>query len=185
MSKSGCPFDLQPVSPVSFIGHDAPTLAALMHRGIRFKKMTTKRSKATPSVAAATLAQAFKVKSLVIFIIPISAYTHTILSGRIDHNWNIIGNFALHRILLFLMNFQKYFLPLYSTCKIFILHTICSKKPVYRQEPKMFKHRVSMPPSQQPLRPKSNARPQKIPRPSQAQPKRQKAAPSSPPQLAP
>ena len=32
-----------------------------MHRGIRFKKMTTKRSKTTPSVAAATLAQAFKV----------------------------------------------------------------------------------------------------------------------------
>ena len=109
MSKSGQPFDLQPVSLISLIGHEAPTLAALMHRGIRFKKMTTKRSKATLSVAAATLAQALKVKSLIIFIIPISAYTHTILSGCIDHNWNVIGNIALHRVLLILMNFKKYF----------------------------------------------------------------------------
>jgi len=91
------------------IGHDAPSLAALMHRGTRLKKMTTKRSKATPLVAAATLAQAFKVKILNYFIMLISAHTYTILSGCINHNWNIIGNFVPHRILLLLMNFGKYF----------------------------------------------------------------------------
>ena len=64
MSRSGRPFDLRPVSPISSIGYNAPTLAALMHRGAHFKKMTTKRSKASPSVVAATLAQAFKVKTL-------------------------------------------------------------------------------------------------------------------------
>jgi hypothetical protein len=48
--------------------------------------MTTKRSKATPSVAAATLAQAFKVKTLITLIMSIPVYTHTIFSGCIDHN---------------------------------------------------------------------------------------------------
>jgi len=64
MSKSGRPFDLRPVSLISPIGYNAPTLAALTHRGARFKKMTTKRSTSTPSVAAATLAKAFKVTIL-------------------------------------------------------------------------------------------------------------------------
>jgi len=32
-----------------------------MHRGVRLKKVTTKRTKVSPSVAASTLAQAFKV----------------------------------------------------------------------------------------------------------------------------
>jgi len=64
MNKSGRPFDLWLVSPVSLIGHNAPSLAARMHQDINFKKMTTKRSKATPTVAAATLAQAFKIKIL-------------------------------------------------------------------------------------------------------------------------
>jgi len=86
MSKSGWPFDLQPVSPISPIGHNAPTLPTLTHQGARFKKMTTKRSKATPSVAAATLAQAFKVKTLITLIMSIPVYTHTIFSGCIDHN---------------------------------------------------------------------------------------------------
>jgi hypothetical protein len=38
-------------------------LAALMHRGVRFKKITTRRVKTSPSVAATILAQAFKVNS--------------------------------------------------------------------------------------------------------------------------
>jgi len=86
MSKSGPPFNLRPVSPISPIGHNAPTLAALTHLGARFKKMTTKRSKATPSVAAATLAQAFKVRTLITLIMSISAYTYTIFLGCNDHN---------------------------------------------------------------------------------------------------
>jgi len=49
------------------IGKNAPSLAALMHRGVRFKKITTKRAKTSPSVAAAALAQAFKVESFYLF----------------------------------------------------------------------------------------------------------------------
>jgi len=64
VSKSGPPFDIRPASPISLIGHNTLSLAALMPQGIRFKKMTTKRSKATPLVAAATIAQAFKVNPL-------------------------------------------------------------------------------------------------------------------------
>jgi len=44
------------------IGNNAPSLATLMHRGVCFKKITTKRAKTSPSVAAAALAQAFKVE---------------------------------------------------------------------------------------------------------------------------
>jgi hypothetical protein len=36
-------------------------LAAIVHRGIRLKKVTTKKTQIPPSVAASTLAQAFKV----------------------------------------------------------------------------------------------------------------------------
>jgi TolB-like protein/DNA-binding SARP family transcriptional activator len=63
VSRSGRPIDLLPSGPISLIGHNAPSLAALMHRNIRFKKTTTKRLKVSPSVVAATLAQAFKVNS--------------------------------------------------------------------------------------------------------------------------
>jgi len=49
------------------IGNNAPSLAALMNRGVRFKKITTKRVKTSPSVAAAALAQAFKVESFYLF----------------------------------------------------------------------------------------------------------------------
>jgi hypothetical protein len=49
------------VSPISPIGHDAPTLAALSHQGTRFKKITTKHSKVTTSATAATLVKAFEV----------------------------------------------------------------------------------------------------------------------------
>jgi len=74
--------------------HNAPSLAVLMHRNVCFKKTTTKRSKASPSVAAATLAQAFKVK-LFNFLssAPIPFHTHIILSGHIGRNRNFIGNF--------------------------------------------------------------------------------------------
>jgi len=49
------------------IGNNAPILAALMDRGVRFKKITTKRAKTSPSIAAAALAQVFKVESLYLF----------------------------------------------------------------------------------------------------------------------
>jgi hypothetical protein len=42
-----------------------------MHRGVRLKKVTTKRTKISPSVAASTLAQAFKVTVQTLSSIPI------------------------------------------------------------------------------------------------------------------
>ena len=62
VSRSGRLMDLLQWGPISLIGHNAPSLATLMHRNICFKK-TTKQSKVSPSVAAATLAQTFKVNS--------------------------------------------------------------------------------------------------------------------------
>jgi len=67
VSRSGKPIELLPSGPISLIGNNAPSLAALMHRGVRFKKITTKRTKTSPSVAAAALAQAFKVENFFIF----------------------------------------------------------------------------------------------------------------------
>ena len=61
VSGSGKPIELLPSGPISLIGNNAPTLAAIMHRGVRLKKVTTKWVKISPSVAASTLAQAFKV----------------------------------------------------------------------------------------------------------------------------
>ena len=61
VSRSGKPIDLFPSGPISSIGNNAPTLAAIMHRGVRLKKVTTRRTQISPSVAASTLAQAFKV----------------------------------------------------------------------------------------------------------------------------
>ena len=61
VSRSGRPIELLPSGPISLIGNKAPTLAAIMHRGVRLKKVTTKRTKTSPSVAATALAQAFKV----------------------------------------------------------------------------------------------------------------------------
>jgi len=94
-SKSGRPIKLPPSGLISLISHNAPSLAALMHRNIRFKKTTTKRSKASASVAAATLAQAFKVNFLIIiaFYMPNSSHTHFIFSGYIGYNGNLIRNF--------------------------------------------------------------------------------------------
>ena len=161
MSKGGRPFDLRPISSVSLIGHNAPSLATLMHRGVRFKKMTSKRSKATPSVAATTLTQAFKVNPQLIPVIPISTYTYTILSGCIDHNRNVIGNFALYQTLLFLINFRN--IPF-----AFILNsqnlTSCSSKPAHQQGSKVFNHRVPMPPNQQPGKLNPREKPLQAPR---------------------
>jgi len=61
ISRSGRLIELLPSRPISVIGNNAPSLAALMHQNVRFKKITTRRSKTSPTFAAATLAQAFKV----------------------------------------------------------------------------------------------------------------------------
>jgi len=61
VSRSGKPIELLPSGPISLIGNNAPSLAALMHRNVRFKKITTRRPKTSPTVAAATLAQALQV----------------------------------------------------------------------------------------------------------------------------
>jgi len=63
VSRSGKPIELLPSGLISLIGNNAPSLAALMHRNMRFKKIASKRAKTSPSVAAAALAQAFKVNS--------------------------------------------------------------------------------------------------------------------------
>jgi len=80
-----------------------------MHRNVRFKKTNTKWSKASQSVAAATLEQAFKVK-LFKFLLsaPILSHTHITLSGHIGHSRNFIGNF------IFQQNFISILLCLYS-----------------------------------------------------------------------
>ena len=71
VSRSGKPIKLLPSGPISLIGNNAPTLAAIMHRGVRLKKVTTKRTRTSPSLAATTLAQAFKVNSQALQLIPI------------------------------------------------------------------------------------------------------------------
>jgi len=63
VSRSGRAIELLPSGPISLIGNNAPSLAALMHRGVRFKKITTRRAKTSSSVAATALEQAFKVNS--------------------------------------------------------------------------------------------------------------------------
>jgi len=70
-SRSGRPIELLPSGPISLIGNNAPTLATIMHRGVRLKKVTTKRTKISPSVAATALAQAFKVICQILQLIPI------------------------------------------------------------------------------------------------------------------
>jgi len=66
VSRSGRPIEL-PSGPISLIGNNAPSLVALMHRGARFKKITIKRTKTSPSVAAAALVQVFKVENFYLF----------------------------------------------------------------------------------------------------------------------
>ena len=60
VSRSGKPIDLFPSGPISSIGHNAPTLASIVHRGVRLRKVTTRRTHTSPTVAAPTLARAFK-----------------------------------------------------------------------------------------------------------------------------
>ncbi|XP_066378772.1 uncharacterized protein [Miscanthus floridulus] len=64
VSKNGKPFNLQPVSLISPIGYNAPTLTALTHQKIRTKTITFKSklatARATPSAVATTLVKAFK-----------------------------------------------------------------------------------------------------------------------------
>jgi len=71
VSRSGKPIELLPSGLISLIGNNAPTLAAIMHRGVCLKKVTTKRTKTSPSVAASTLAQAFKVNFRILLLIQI------------------------------------------------------------------------------------------------------------------
>jgi len=83
VSRSGRPIELLPSGPISLIGNNAPTLAAIVHRGMRLKKITIKRTKTSPSVAATALAQAFKVNSQILQLIPIPfLYLHN-FSGHI------------------------------------------------------------------------------------------------------
>jgi len=83
VSRSGKPIELLPSGPISLIDNNAPTLATLMHRGVRLKKITTKRTKTSPSVAATALAQAFKVNYQILQLIPIPfLYLHN-FSGHI------------------------------------------------------------------------------------------------------
>ena len=83
-----------------------------MHRCVRFKKITTRRSKTSPSVAAATLAQAFKVDFQFPLLILIPSYTHTIISQYIGCYGNIIGNFSVQQdfinTLLYLYSWDFY-----------------------------------------------------------------------------
>ena len=71
VSRSGKLIELLPSGPISLIGNNSPSLAAIMHRGVRLKKVSTKRTKASPSVAASTVAQAFKVNFQILLPIPI------------------------------------------------------------------------------------------------------------------
>ena len=113
--------------------------------------MTTKRSKATPSVAAATLAQAFKVKTL-----NCPHYTnsglHLHFCFRVYIS-TITGTSSVTSLCTkyFILNeFYKYFPAFIPNSQNFCAS--CSSKLVHWQGPKMFTHRVPMPPSQQPVK---------------------------------
>ena len=65
-----------------------------MHRGVRLKKVTTRRTKTSPLVAATSLAQAFKVKFLILQLIPIPflylvALVLTKLLTVVSTHWHI------------------------------------------------------------------------------------------------
>ena len=123
ISRSGRPIDLLPSGPISLIGHNASSLAALMHRNIRFKKTTTKRSKVSPSGAAATLAPAFKVNSQFS-----SSYRfHPILTSSCQGTSTATGissvtmSYTKHSAF---SNLNNIFLLLYLTHRILIFVTI-------------------------------------------------------------
>ena len=93
VSRSGRPIELLPSGPISLIGNSAPSLAALIHRGVCFKKITTRRTKTSPSVAAKTLGQAFKLNSWPLQFIPtLFLHLHN-FSGHIGWHGNLIANF--------------------------------------------------------------------------------------------
>jgi len=82
VSRSGKPIDLFPPGPISSIGHNAPTLATIVHRGVRLKKVTTRRTHTPPTVAASTLAQAFKaiVKPFLFILITFTSATFVFIN---------------------------------------------------------------------------------------------------------
>jgi hypothetical protein len=71
MSRSGKPFNLRLDSPISPIGYNAPTLAALTFQRTRPKTITSRSklatARATPLAAATSLIKAFKVITSFIF----------------------------------------------------------------------------------------------------------------------
>ena len=161
VSRSGRLIDLLPSGLVSLIGHNAPSLAVLMHQNIRFKKTTTKRSKVSPSVAAATLAQSFKVNSqfslsywfhpiLTLFIHGASAAIETSSVTMYHTKHSALSNF--NNFPAFISNPQNF--------------NLCDNSLVHRQRPKVLDHRVPMPPSPVKLHPRERA--QKVPRLSQS-----------------
>ena len=75
ISRRGRPIELLQSGPISLISRNAPSLATLMYHNVCFKKIT-KWSKASPSVAAATLAQAFKVFLIFFAYIDSIPYSH-------------------------------------------------------------------------------------------------------------
>ena len=133
ISRSGRPIELLQSGPISLIGHNAPSLSALMHHNIRFKKTTSKWSKVSPSVAA-TLAQAFKVNSWLSLFTLISSPTYIILSGYIGCDRNVIGNSSLNFYSLTNSIGISFLYPTYEIL-VFI-------------KPKGLKHLVPMPPAQ-------------------------------------
>jgi hypothetical protein len=72
MSKSGKPFNLRPISPISWISYNAPTLATLTFQRTHAKIITSRSklatARATPLAAATSLIKAFKVITSFIFI---------------------------------------------------------------------------------------------------------------------
>ena len=133
-----------------------------MHRNVRFKKITTRRSKTCPTVAATTLAQAFKVDFWFPLLIPIPFYTHTIFSGYIGCYGNFIGNFY-HST-----RFHQYSVT-FVLMKFLLL---------YQQTGKSARTRSAQTSADGP-QPSQVKR--KGPKSTKSQPKRQKTAPSSPP----
>jgi len=162
VSRSGKPIELLPSGPISLIGNNAPSLAALMHRNVRFKKITTRRSKTSPTVAAATSAQAFKVDFLFPQFIPIPFYTYKIFLGYIGCYGNFIGNFHCST------KFHQYSVTFVLT-KLLLLHQQTGKSARTRSA-------QTSADAPQPGQVK-----RKGPKSTKSQPKRQKIAPSSPP----
>ena len=168
VSRSGRTIDLLQSGPISLISHNAPSLATLMHRNIRFKK-TTKRSKVSPSVAAATLAQAFKVFSIFL-ITPISSHTYIIFSEHIGRNGTSSITLFCTK-LYFLAKLHQY--PFYTQLTEPLFSITANWRIGKDQKHANIGCRCPQPSKAPPKR--------KGPKSTKTQPKRQKIAPSSPP----